>query len=174
VLTRHARSAMAAPNIDAVVALTHKAQELERKGHFARAVEKWSGAVAAAQVLQQPDCLIVAALQLKQASARQVSTRSEPLPVVKAVIFETVHQCAAAASTALRRSAARTLLPGACRPWEVAWSAAYHDKMRALAQPAERSFGLPQSAADEALCVVCAPRPCALADQALTPRRAAR
>jgi hypothetical protein len=150
---------MAAPNIDAVVALTTKAQDLEHKGHFARACEKWGAAIAAAQALQplspDPSCLIVASLQLKQASARNASVRLQPFATMCDAMAENVQQQAAAAATVLRRQAAHTLLEGACRPREVAWAAAYHRQLRLLEAPEELSGGLPHDANDDAQCVPC-------------------
>jgi hypothetical protein len=61
--------AMAAVDVSHVVALTNKATTLESRGHWARAAEKFAEAVAAAQALQQPDCVIVARLQATHANA---------------------------------------------------------------------------------------------------------
>jgi hypothetical protein len=148
---------MAAPNIDAVVALTTKAQELEHKGHFARACEKWGAAITAAQALQplSPDCLIVASLQLKQASARNASVRLQPFATMCDAMAENVQQQAAAAATVLRRQAAHTLLEGACRPWEVAWAAAYHRQLRLLEAPEALNSSRSLSAHDSPECVPC-------------------
>jgi hypothetical protein len=62
--------AMAAVDVSRVVALTNKAATLKSRGHHhARAAEKFAVAVAAAQALQQPDCVIVAHLQASHANA---------------------------------------------------------------------------------------------------------
>jgi hypothetical protein len=65
---------MAAVDISRVVALTNKAVTLESRGHWARAAEVCAEAVAAAQTLHQPDCVIVAHLQALHAKSNQIIT----------------------------------------------------------------------------------------------------
>ena len=105
-----------------VRALDAAASALERKGHFARAAEKYAQAVEAAKALAQPDCLVVAALQLACANVLTctVSGAASPNERAAAVAQLFAHQDAALA-TLQRRLAAGTLLRGRCRPYEVAW-----------------------------------------------------
>ncbi len=66
---RRAQRAMSSHDLTRVVALSLKAFELQSKRHFARAVEKFAAAIAAAQELSQVDCLVVAHLQLQHQAA---------------------------------------------------------------------------------------------------------
>lgn len=51
---------MAAADLDAVISLTVKAEELHCKSHYERCLEKWRAALAAAEALGAEDCLLVA------------------------------------------------------------------------------------------------------------------
>jgi len=96
---------------------------LERKGHFARAAAKYAAAVAAAQELAQPDCLVVAMLQLMCVNTLTCvasAPTASPAERTAAVQQLFAHQDAAL-ETLRRRLAAGTLLGGRCRPYEVAW-----------------------------------------------------
>jgi hypothetical protein len=118
---------MAAVDVSRVVVLTNQAVTLKRKGHWARAAEKYADAVAAAQALQQPDCLIVACAQASHAHA--LLGHAETAGVLQARRVELLRTAflevlPAAMATLQRRLAAGTLLPSACRLYEVAWCAA--------------------------------------------------
>jgi hypothetical protein len=117
---------MAAVDVSRVVALTNKALTLTSRGHFARAAEKFAEAVAAAQALQQPDCLIVADMQAAHAQALLGHARTAGVPEARQVELRrsAFLELPAAMASLERRKAAGTLLAGACRPYEVAWSAA--------------------------------------------------
>jgi hypothetical protein len=118
---------MAAVDVSRVVALTNKAVTLQSKAHWAGAAEKCAEAVAAAQALQQPDCVIVAHLQALHANALLGHADTAGVPEARRVelrrsaFFELLP---AAMASLQRRMAAGTLLAGACRPHEVAWCAA--------------------------------------------------
>jgi hypothetical protein len=116
---------MATQDVPASVRFYNAAEELRAKGHFARAVEKFErAAAAAAQELAAEDCLVVAFLQASQARALIFHSMVPALPFAeKYETYRTVEslllpQCV---STLTRRKAAGTLLPGSCRAAEVAW-----------------------------------------------------
>jgi hypothetical protein len=127
---------MAAVDVSHVVALDKKALTLESRGHWARAAEKYAEAVAAAQALDQPDCVIVAHLQAGHANALLAHANTAGVPAARRVELT---RCAfsdllpAAMASLQRRKAAGTLLAGACRPHEVAWFAAKTAHCLALA-----------------------------------------
>jgi hypothetical protein len=127
---------MAAVDVSRVVALVNKATTLENRGHWARAAEKFAEAVAAAQALQQPDCLIVAHLQASHANALLGHAQTAGVPEARRV---ELMRCAflellpAAMASLQRRMTAGMLLAGACRPHEVAWCAATTAHADALA-----------------------------------------
>jgi hypothetical protein len=117
-------------------ALTNKAMTLKSRRHYARAAEKLSEAVAVAQALQQPDCIIVAHLQASHADA--LLGHADTAGVLEARRVELLrcayHEVLPLAMASLeRRLAAGTLLAGACRPHEVAWCAAKSAHADALA-----------------------------------------
>jgi hypothetical protein len=126
----HARlgcETMSALDVSAVVALANKATVLHEQGAYARAAELYARAAAAAQALGARDCLVVAALQIEQASCWVLQSRS-PL-VATPADAASMHDAAmallpAAMATLLRRRAAGTLLPGTCAPHEEAWERA--------------------------------------------------
>jgi hypothetical protein len=118
---------MAAVDLSCVVALANKAVMLTRRGHWARAAEVYAEAVAAAQALHQPDCVILAHLQAARASALLGHAKTAGVPEPQRV--EKIHSAflellPAAMASLERRKAAGTLLAGACRSYEVAWYAA--------------------------------------------------
>jgi hypothetical protein len=132
-LSRHA---MAALDVTRVVALTNKAVTLESRGHFARAAEIYAEAVAAAQALHQPDCVIVAYLQVSHANALLGHANTAGVPDARCVELTRsafLELLPLAMASLERRMAAGTLLAGACRPHEVAWSAAVMAHATALA-----------------------------------------
>jgi hypothetical protein len=126
---------MAALDVSRVVALTTKAVTLEYKGHWARAGEVLAEAVAAAQALQQPDCHIVAFLQASRANALLMHAQTAGVPeacrveLMRCALLELLPPAMASLE---RRTSAGTLLPGACRPHEVAWCAAKTEHAEAL------------------------------------------
>jgi hypothetical protein len=119
---------MAAVDVSRVVALTYKADTLASRGHWARAAEIYAEAVAAAQALHQPDCVIVAYLQASQANALLGHAHTAGVPEARRVELMRsafLQQLLPAAMASLeRRMAAGTLLAGTCRPHEVAWNTA--------------------------------------------------
>jgi hypothetical protein len=118
---------MAALDVSHVVALTNKAVTLTTRGHWARAAEVYAEAVAAAQALHQPDCLIVAHLQTTHANALFGHADTAGVPEARRVELlrsAFLELLPAAMASLERRKAAGTLLAGACRPYEMAWSAA--------------------------------------------------
>jgi hypothetical protein len=130
---------MAAPDFSTVSALSHKATELCEKGYYARAAEKFGDAVDAALALPQasPDCLVVATLRVRRAVVLQGHVKSPAtLPAdALAASNEAIRLHIIVAEAVERRWHAGTLLKGCCRPWEVAWAAAYHAHWAALQQP---------------------------------------
>ena len=116
-------SRMAAIDTSRAHALGDAALALERKGHAARAAEKYGQAVEAAEALAQPDCLVVAALQLACVNAlTSVASAHEVSPFDRAAAAAQLFaRNDAALVTLQRRLAAGTLLGGRCRPYEVAW-----------------------------------------------------
>jgi hypothetical protein len=118
---------MSTSDLSHVVSLSFKAHELRKKGHYARAVEKFTAALAAAQALsQQQDCLMVARLQLDLTTALGAYTTMPGVAAAakSAALQQSAQMLVAAVATLNRRKAAGTLLPGACRSWpEQAWCA---------------------------------------------------
>jgi hypothetical protein len=128
--------AMAAVDVSRVVAITNKAATLKSKAHWARAAEVYAEAVAAAQALHQPDCLIVADMQALQADALLGHANTAGVPrarrveLIRSALLELLPPAMASLE---RRLAAGTLLAGACRPYEVAWRAGKLAHAEALA-----------------------------------------
>jgi hypothetical protein len=118
---------MAAVDVSRVVALTNKAVTLASRGQYARTAEVYAEAVAAAQALHQPDCVVVAFLQAMRAGTLFMHVKTAGVPeacrveLVRCALLELLP---AAMASLERRLAAGTLLPDACRPHEVAWCAA--------------------------------------------------
>jgi hypothetical protein len=117
---------MSASDLAAINALDKAALNLQSKGHFARAAEKRGAAVAAAQALGHADCLITATLQLEEADTwvNHADAPGVTSADAGAAIVRALHLLDAVIPTLERRMAASTLLAGACRPLEEAWSAA--------------------------------------------------
>jgi hypothetical protein len=114
----------AAPDFSAAVALTNKAFELHRIGHFARAAAKSAQALDAARAQHCPDCLIVAHLQVDYAQTAQDALNNEA--AVSDAEYRTrwaasLAQYLDASATLQRRKAAGTLLGTSCTTTELAW-----------------------------------------------------
>jgi hypothetical protein len=114
---------MSALDASAVVALTNKAMTLLEQGAYARAAEKFALAEADAQALGVPNCLVVAALQLWQATCWLLQGNSPLL--------------AAAEAERMRHTARTRLLPALHWPrWRAAgrparyWPARAHRTRR--------------------------------------------
>jgi hypothetical protein len=119
-----------------VIALSRKAVLLSDNGLFARAAEKYATAVAAAQSLAQPDCLIVASLQADEVSMlfAALQCASEPSLTHVAAACERIY-CVllpAIVPALQRRKAAGTLLRGAYRAAETAFFGNMEQWNRAL------------------------------------------
>jgi hypothetical protein len=118
---------MATVDVSRVAALSSKAVTLSTRGHFARAAEKYAEAVTAAQALHQPDCVVVAHLQAVRAGALVGHAHTAGVPYARRVELMRsafLELLPAAMASLERRRTAGTLVPGACRPYEVAWLAA--------------------------------------------------
>jgi hypothetical protein len=116
---------MAKPDVPQSIILYETALSLKEKGRYARAVEKFGGAAAAAaQELTDEDCLVVAFLRAAQAEALMAHSAAPSLPDAESdeawqiVVSVLLPQCVA---TLTRRKAAGTLLPGSCRAAEMDW-----------------------------------------------------
>jgi hypothetical protein len=105
---------MATPDVSAVVKLCNKAYDFDTAGHYAREGVYRERALAAAQALGLPDCLIVASLQLNSAAWLLDDTRSPGLDETRrsAQQATAVELFTEAAATLQRRKAAGTLMPG--------------------------------------------------------------
>ena len=112
--------------------LAHAARKQALGGHYARAVELYERAIAAAEALRQPDCLIVASLRCRYLEAQHNMSFAAPSgddsddaqrgARVQTVTLFQAH-LPAVLETLERRRAAGTLLQGCCRAHEVAWEA---------------------------------------------------
>ncbi len=111
--------AMSSRDLLRVVALSCKSLELQKKVHYARALEKGAAAIAAAQELAQEDCLVVTHLQLKHISSLQgyVKTPGVSPEAASAAKEQAGQMLLAAMATLERRKATGTLLAGMCRSW---------------------------------------------------------
>ncbi len=100
--------------------------DLHEKCHYARAANKFSAAVAAAQALDQADCLFTARLQAEEANTwmSHAVTSGVTNEDGEAALVRALQLLNAAIPTMERRMAAGTLLAGACWPLEEAWFAA--------------------------------------------------
>ena len=112
--------------MDAVISLSCKAIELRNKMHVERSQEKWHAALAAAESLGAPDCLVVASLQTHVASAAvMVEKALDRSDTGAALTAATTRACLArfrdSVNTLHRRRDAGTLLYGTCRAEEVRW-----------------------------------------------------
>jgi hypothetical protein len=116
------------------VVLAAAGMRLRSKGHFARAVDKYSAAAAAAAqelAAAADDCLVVAKLRVLQADSLFCHSMVPDLPDAdKSAACHTACVVLSPCITTLtRRKAAGTLLPGSCRAAEEAWSHAYQTQM---------------------------------------------
>ena len=116
---------MSAAALAAVTALGNKAFDLGKKGHFARAIEKYAAAVESAQALGYSDCLITATLRGNEAMMSLGHGCAPGVPDTDPIgeWERAIQLLLPAISTLRRRKAAGTLLAGACHPWEEAWAA---------------------------------------------------
>ena len=110
---------MSSRDLSRVVALSCKALELQKKGHYARSMEKCAAAIAAAQELAQEDCLVVTHLQLllNDSLLGYVRTPGVAAEAGDAAERQGFQVLVAAIATLERRRAAGTLLAGKCRKW---------------------------------------------------------
>ena len=109
-------------DLSAVYAATDKAMATLSTGRVARAAELWGRAVAEAQALQQPDCLVVAFLQCMQCSTVLATTSLEEFPPeARSKAWDTILESPLPdlLGTVKRRIAAGTLDPGFCCTYEV-------------------------------------------------------
>jgi hypothetical protein len=123
---------MAAPDFSPVLALEFKAFEYADRGMYARAADKFGAAADAALALSPEDSLVAAYNRVFQIKAL-LSYIHLPLfggahprlnPEAR-LVWDSIEQLLSPCTAALqRRLAAKTLLPGACRPAEVAYHAA--------------------------------------------------
>ena len=119
---------MTTPDDSVSVKLGVAAGTLNDKGHFARAAEKYGASVAAAaQELAADDCLVVAYLQALQSfsficHSHVPALSTAEVTAARQTACELLDSCT---TTLLRREEAGTLLPGRCRPAEVAWFRAF-------------------------------------------------
>ena len=112
-----------------VTALSTKGYELLFKGHFVRAAEKFACAAEAAECLVPGtvDCIITAALRRNQVhslinyAVLPAEKPADANDVLRKAYFDLLP---AVMDVMQRRKAAGTLLPGTCRPVEVAWHTA--------------------------------------------------
>jgi hypothetical protein len=115
---------MAGVDVSGVIALTNAAVDAALSNRDARAAELYGRAVVAAQALQQPDCAIVAFLQVYQAQRIALHAEMPGVPPAEAAnLWRTAlsELLPAAFATVQRRIAAGTLSPGACCAHEEAW-----------------------------------------------------
>ena len=109
------------PDWSRILALTHKGFELTRKGHDARAAEKYdSAAEEVEKTLRVPDCLVACALREGQLDAllRHATTPPQPADTFDALREACLRLLPSVMAVLERRKAAGTLLPGTCRPVE--------------------------------------------------------
>jgi hypothetical protein len=110
--------AATAPDVAGVIALSAEAKALELRGHMRAAADKYSETLDAALALRAPQCLIVAFLRLELSNLMgALGPGAGPQGRAQELLLEAVETLSA-------RRAAGTLLPGKCRPHEVAWHAA--------------------------------------------------
>ena len=117
---------MAKPDVPASIRLYETALGLKDKGRYARAVEKFGDAAAAAalELAMDEDGLVVAFLRAAQAealmchSAAPSLTDAESDEARQTVVAVLLPQCVA---TLTRRKEAGTLLSGSCRAAEAEW-----------------------------------------------------
>jgi len=127
------------PDWSRILALTHKGFELTRKGHDARAAEKYdSAAEEVEKTLRVPDCLVACALREGQLDAllRHATTPPQPADTFDALREACLRLLPSVMAVLERRKASGTLLPGSCRPVEEAFmTAKKRHELELLAQP---------------------------------------
>ena len=135
-------------DVSHVCKLTRAVSKREFGGHHARAAELYGRALAAAEELRQPDCLIVASLRCWcmamqhnmtcDALSGDDSADSERRAVAPIVALYRAN-LPGVLETLERRRAAGTLLPDCCRAHEVTW---YADIARADPIPCGEKNGV--------------------------------
>jgi hypothetical protein len=120
-----AELAMSSFDLDEVVSLSMKGDELFNKAHFERSLLKWRAALAAAEALGAQDCVLVARLKTEVARALYACEVARNGPFSQAFVLELLDLHAASAAILRRRRDAGTLLEGKCRPIEVQWRFKY-------------------------------------------------
>jgi hypothetical protein len=119
-----------------VTTLSRKAALLSHNGHYARAAEKYAAAATAAQSLQQPDCLIVAYLQMVEGCMLTTHATVCTALAHAAKAYGRIYRVLLPALMAAlqRRKAAGTLVPGACRAAEAAFYGHLHEYKAVILQ----------------------------------------
>ena len=118
--------AMAGFDVSELVVLSKKANELYRKSHYERSLEKWRAALAAAEALGAEDCVLVATLKTEVARTLYACESARMgVRLSQAVFRELLDLHAACAAILRRRRDAGTLLEGKCRPIEERWFAEF-------------------------------------------------
>jgi hypothetical protein len=114
---------MSAADLEHIRSFNSKADVFALKGHFARAIENYGAALAAALALGNADCLIVAERQLVLADTWLLHADAPGVlqADANAALYKAFQLVCTAVTTLQRRKAAGTLLPGTCRPLEEAW-----------------------------------------------------
>jgi len=138
-------------DLSRVLALSNKGNELERKGHDARAAEKFSRAAEEAeQACPHPDSLVTCALRIEQLNSllRHASSPAAPADADDALREACLRLLPSVLAVVERRKAAGTLLPGSCSPVEEA----YH--MAVKRHDLEHCQGCPQAIAAELAAVL--------------------
>jgi hypothetical protein len=107
---------MAESGLAEVISLSLKAGALYDKTHFARSVQKWRSALAAAEALGAEDCVIVAIFKTELARASFDCEGASHGRFSQAFVLEMLDLHAASAAILRRRRDAGTLLEGKCRP----------------------------------------------------------
>ena len=109
-------------DLSRVMALTLKGYELGKKGHNARAAEKYRlAAEEVEKALPEPDCLVTCALRNEQLEAllRHATNSAAPPADADDALREAFLRLQPSVTAVLnRRKAAGTLLPGSCRAVE--------------------------------------------------------
>ena len=126
-------SAVSDVNVSHVSALTCAARRQAAVKHFARSKELFECALAAAEALGQPDCLIVANLRQLHLELQRdmlssgVTGEDDTFKLAAAVALVSLLEARlpAVLETLERRRAQGTLCAGRCRAHEVAWSAGF-------------------------------------------------
>jgi hypothetical protein len=110
-------SSSSTPDVSGVIALSAEAKAQELRGNMRGAAEKYTNTLDAALALRAPACLIVAFLRLELSNLLNMPGVGTTPGRGQELLLEAVETLSA-------RKDAKTLLPGKCRPHEVAWHAA--------------------------------------------------